>query len=99
MKVRTLDDARAEFAAGLRSDEDLVWDRGWLETHDWWIVFYNGREFYETQNPLFGLAGNGPFVAPKDGGATFFLRTNTSVEVQLSDFGQRIIAGSEGRQG
>jgi hypothetical protein len=95
LNVRTLEDARAEFAAGVRSDEDLVWDRGWLETDDWWIVFYNSRDFYETGNPLRGLAGNGPFVAPKDGGATFFLRTNTSVEAQLGELGQRIIAGSE----
>lgn len=97
--MRTLDDSRAEFAVGLRSDEDVVWDRGWLETDDLWIVFCNTRAYYETRNPLFGLAGNGPFVAPKDGSATFFLRTNTSVEAQLSDFGQRIIAGSEEWQG
>ncbi|OIH95282.1 hypothetical protein BIU90_00785 [Curtobacterium sp. MCBA15_001] len=90
--MRTLTDAQDEFGATVRPDQDLIWDRGWMETDDWWIVFYNTRRYYETQNPLFGLAGNAPFVAPKDGGATFHLRTNTSIESQLEEHGQRILA-------
>lgn len=92
--MRTLEDARNEFAKGLRAEEDLVWNRGWIETEDWWIVLYNSRKFYETQNPLYSLAGNGPFVAPKNGAATFYLRSNASVEAQLREHGQQIIAQS-----
>ncbi|MCS6550608.1 YrhB family protein [Curtobacterium flaccumfaciens] len=92
--MRTLKDAQDEFAKEVRTDEDLIWDRGWIETDDWWIVLYNSRKYYETQNPLFSLAGNGPFVAPKDGGACFTLQANTSVESQIEQRGQRVISWS-----
>ncbi|WP_368859399.1 YrhB domain-containing protein [Curtobacterium citreum] len=92
--MRTLKDAQDEFAKEVRADEDLIWDRGWIETDDWWIVLYDSREYYETQNPLFSLAGNVPFVAPKDGGVCFTLQTNTSVEAQIEERCQRVISRS-----
>lgn len=92
--MRTLKDAQDEFAKGVRADEDLIWDRGWIETDDWWIVLYNSREYYETQNPLVSLAGNAPFVVPKDGIACFALQTDTSVESQIEERGQRVISRS-----
>jgi len=92
--MRNLKDAQEQFAKEMRADEDLIWDRGWIETDDWWIVLYNSREYYEAQNPLFSLAGNGPFVVPKDGSACFALQTNTSVESQIEERGQRVISRS-----
>ncbi|NUU12154.1 YrhB domain-containing protein [Curtobacterium flaccumfaciens] len=92
--MRTLKDAQDEFAKEVRADEGLIWDRGWIETNDWWIVLYNSREYYEAQNPLFSLAGNGPFVVPKDGSACFTLQTYASVESQIEERGQRVISRS-----
>lgn len=89
----TLAEARQRFVAETGNEDlrDLVWDRAHIETEDWWIVLYDSRAWYETGNPLLCLAGNAPFVVPKDGSPTFRLRTTTSVEAQLADVGQRVL--------
>lgn len=91
----TLEDARAAFVAQAQRPNDLVWDRAFVETEDWWIVLYNNRAVHETGNPLLGLVGNAPFVVPKDGSAPFRLRTNTSIRSQLAELRQSVLS-SEG---
>ncbi|WP_139195143.1 YrhB domain-containing protein [Curtobacterium sp. MCBA15_001] len=89
----TLAEARQRFVAetGDGNLRDLLWDRAHVETEDWWIVLYDSRAWYETGNPLLRLAGNAPFVVPKDGSPSFRLRTTTSIEAQLADVGQRVL--------
>jgi hypothetical protein len=91
MKMLTLEDARGVFAAQLTSGQDLVWDRDYIESEDWWLIFYNTRAFYETDDDFLSLVGNGPFVVPKDGRTPFKMGSATSVEQQLADEGQSIV--------
>lgn len=90
----TLEDARRTFALQLRPGQDLVWDRDHIETIDWWLVFYNTRAYYETDDDLLSLVGNGPFVVPKDGSPAFKLGTATSPQQQIADAGQQIVSTS-----
>lgn len=90
----TLQDAQDVFAAQRSGQIEVIWDRDWLETDDFWVLFHDGREAYETGNPLLGLAGNAPFVVPKDGGAPFRLNTATDPVKQLRQLGQHVVARS-----
>lgn len=72
-------------------DEAATEDRGWC-----WVFYYNSREFLERGNEHYLLAGNGPIVVYKDGGAVRRLGTARPVDVQLAEL-QSESAGNTSR--
>ena len=49
-----------------------------------YVFFYNTRAFWETRDPMQGLAGNGPILV-KTSGEAVVLPTNQSIERSLQD--------------
>ena len=58
----------------------------------WWVQGYQSRAFVETGNPLRALAGNGPYVVPKDGSEPFALSSAEAAAVQMARL-QRDVSG------
>ncbi len=56
-----------------------------MEINSAWIFFYNSREYIETKNIIFHLAGNGPiFVNKKTGEVDFYGSTPPLIDIIYS---------------
>jgi hypothetical protein len=56
------------------------------ETKDygrWWVQGYQSRAFVEDGDIMQALAGNGPYVVPKDGSEPFTLSSAEPADVQM----------------
>ena len=49
----------------------------------WWVQGYQSRAFVEDGDIMQALAGNGPFVIPKDGSEPFALSSAEPTHVQI----------------
>jgi len=45
-----------------------------------WVLFYNTKEYVETGDFMYRLAGNGPVIVEKISGAVKFFGSNESLE-------------------
>ena len=71
--------ARAEDAGGVPCV--LVGD---IEDYGrWWVQGYQSRAFVEDGDIMRALAGNGPFVIPKNGSEPFTLSSAEPTDVQI----------------
>jgi hypothetical protein len=95
--VNSLTRAQSKVAARLTRTTphlDLVADRDWIETDHFWVIFYNERSFYES-DAMSELAGNAPFLVPKSAsGEISRLNTVQTVEEQLDQLGEAVLAES-----
>ena len=65
-------------------DEDII------ETDNGWIFFYDSKEFLETNDFSYAIAGNGPLAVSKKNGALYALNPSIGIASIISDFESRI---------
>ena len=74
-----------EYLAKLQTeiDEKIVLSEDLSEHEKGWIFSYNTKEFFDTGNPLSGLAGNAPFLVERDTGNVLLLGTDKPAQEYL----------------
>jgi immunity protein 35 of polymorphic toxin system len=64
--------------------EEKVQDKDWG-----WVFFYGTRQFVETGDPRFVIAGTGPFVIERADGALQFLSTSVPPSRAIAEYERR----------
>ena len=57
-----------------------------LEKPFGWVFFYNSKDYLETGNLIYMLAGNAPFIVDKKNGGIHVTGTAKPIENYISDF-------------
>lgn len=84
-RARTIAVSEVERIA-LRSSLEVVLNEDSTRDEDWcWLFSYNTREYLETRQVKYALAGNGPILVEKESGAVRQLVTARPVEDQLNE--------------
>ncbi len=61
-----------------------------LEKPFGWVFFYNSKQFIETNNIIFRLAGNGPIFVNKHTHAVTVCGTNKPVQILIEEYEKQL---------
>ncbi len=67
----------------------VIDEQGTLKRPYGWIFFYNTQKYIETQNPIYGLVGNGPLVVENSDGTIHQLGTAYNLSEEIIRFEMR----------
>ena len=91
-KIKAREIALAKILDGWRidGDEPIIFDEHTIE-RDWgWVFFWGLREFEETQNISYALAGNAPILVKRFDGSARFTTTAIPVEEFLEEYADEL---------
>ena len=69
------------------NDELIIVDS--LDKEYGWIFFYDSRQYLESHDKQYAIAGNAPVAVEKSDGSLHFLNTVQSVEEMIADYEKR----------
>ncbi len=72
------------------SDSLVLLDEATIEKQYGWVFFYQSRNYIETGDLTWMLAGNGPIVVLRDEGAIHSLGTALPIEEEIAEFEQEL---------
>ncbi len=69
-------------------DEIIIIDELTIEKPWGWVFIYNSRKAWETQDPKYGLSGNGPYLVERETGKLMQAGTSFGLETYISNYEQ-----------